>query len=229
MAITRQKMAYAWRHHWASTFGGQKSIENLVLKTALYNISSASYFDLWSFFSNFFSANSHFVHLAETREFSNIYLLSAQNRVKWRHKIRPIAKKSTDFDLIFARDDAKLIGDQVFRYNNKWRSYSRKPRGGVTDPTPPGGGGLSLYINRLVSQRAIRSFFFREDLAESGRNGTGIVIPLMCRGSMRNGLCRRGLLLNRSPENTFLPKNLNFSATNIVFFYAIASRSAHFF
>ena len=25
-------------------------------------------------------------------EFLNIYLLSAQNRVKWRHKIRPIAK-----------------------------------------------------------------------------------------------------------------------------------------
>ena len=35
----------------------------------------------------------------------------------------------------------------------------------------------------------------------------------------------------RSPENTFLPKNLSFSATNVVFivFTAIAIRSAHFF
>ena len=73
-------------------------------------------------------------------EFSNIYLLSAQNRVKWRHKIRPIAKKILPILIFFARDDAKLMPGEVCqvscRYSNKWRSYSRKTEGG-SDPTPP--------------------------------------------------------------------------------------------
>ena len=37
-------------------------------------------------------------------EFSNIYLSSTQNRVKWRHKIRPIEEKNpADFDLLCVR------------------------------------------------------------------------------------------------------------------------------
>ena len=80
-------------------------------------------------------------------EFSNIYLLSAQNRVKWRHKIQPIAKNFRPILIFFARDDAKLMPGEVCqvscRYSNKWRSYSRKTEGGGSDPTPPpGGGGL---------------------------------------------------------------------------------------
>ena len=74
-------------------------------------------------------------------EFSNIYLLSAQNRVKWRHKIRPIAKHFRPILIFFARDDAKLMPGEVCqvscRYSNKWRSYSRKTEGGGSDPTPP--------------------------------------------------------------------------------------------
>ena len=75
-------------------------------------------------------------------EFSNIYLLSAQNRVKWRHKIRPIAKNFRPILIFFARDDAKLMPGEVCqvscRYNKKWRSYSRKTEGGVgSDPPPP--------------------------------------------------------------------------------------------
>ena len=50
---------------------------------------------------------------------------------------------------------------------------------------------LSLYINRFVSRRATRSFF-REALAQSGAKRQGGSYPL-CRGRMRNGLCRRGL------------------------------------
>ena len=46
-------------------------------------------------------------------EFSNIYLLSAQNRVKWRHKIRPIAKNFRPILIFFARDDAKLMPGEV--------------------------------------------------------------------------------------------------------------------
>ena len=73
-------------------------------------------------------------------EFSNIYLLSAQNRVKWRHKSRPIAKNFRPILILFARDDAKLMPGEVCqvscRYSNKWRSYSRKTEGG-SDPTPP--------------------------------------------------------------------------------------------
>ena len=79
-------------------------------------------------------------------EFSNIYLLSAKNRVKWRHKIRPIAKNFRPILIFFARDDAKLMPGEVCqvscRYSNKWRSYSRKTEGGVGSDPPPGGGGL---------------------------------------------------------------------------------------
>ena len=80
-------------------------------------------------------------------EFSNIYLLSAQNRVKWRHKIQPIAKKFRPILIFFARDDAKLMPGEVCqvscRYSNKWRSYFRKTEGGVGSDPPPGGGGLT--------------------------------------------------------------------------------------
>ena len=84
-------------------------------------------------------------------EFSNIYLLSAQNRVKWRHKSRPIAKNFRPISIFFARDDAKLMPGEVCqvscRYSNKWRSYSRKTEGGGgSDPTPPGGGGLKVQF-----------------------------------------------------------------------------------
>ena len=82
-------------------------------------------------------------------EFSNIYLLSAQNRGKWHHKIRPTAKNFRPILIFFARDDAKLMPGEVCqvscRYSNKWRSYSRKTEGG-SDPTPPGGGGLSHQL-----------------------------------------------------------------------------------
>ena len=74
-------------------------------------------------------------------EFSNIYLLSAQNRVKWRHKIRPIAKNFRPILIFFAQDDAKLMPGEVCqvscRYSNKWISYSGKTEGGGSDPTPP--------------------------------------------------------------------------------------------
>ena len=60
-------------------------------------------------------------------DFSNIYLLSAQNRVKWRYKIRTIAKKKIRPILIFfARDDAKFMPKEVCqvscRYSNKFLS-----------------------------------------------------------------------------------------------------------
>ena len=78
-------------------------------------------------------------------EFSNIYLLSAQNRVKWRHKIRPIAKNFRPILIFFARD-VKLMPGEVCqvscRYSNKWRSYFGKTEGVGSDP--PGGGGLTL-------------------------------------------------------------------------------------
>ena len=87
-------------------------------------------------------------------EFSNIYLLSAQYRVKWRHKIRPIAKHFRPILIFFARDDAKLMPGEVCqvscRYSNKWRSYSRKTEGG-SDPTPPGGGGLRAQTHPPVA------------------------------------------------------------------------------
>ena len=94
-------------------------------------------------------------------EFSNIYLLSAQNRVKWRHKIRPIAKKIRPILIFFARDVAKLMPGEVCqvscRYSNKW-SYSGKTEGG-SDPTPPppGGGGLK-GLSHLVQSCLLRVY-----------------------------------------------------------------------
>ena len=74
-------------------------------------------------------------------EFWNIYLLSAQNRGKWRHKIRPIAKNFWSILIFFARDDAKLMPGEVCqvscRYSNKWRSYSGKTEGGGGRIRPP--------------------------------------------------------------------------------------------
>ena len=86
-------------------------------------------------------------------EFSNIYLFSAQNRVKWRHKIRPIAKNLRPILIFFARDDAKLMPGEVCQvscwYSNKWRSYSGKTEGGDRI-RPPGGGGLIDISQKLV-------------------------------------------------------------------------------
>ena len=58
---------------------------------------------------------------------------------------------------------------------------------------------LSLYTNLFVSRRATRLVFFREALAQSGakRHGGRTPGPL-CRGRMRNGLCRRGCEQNRA-------------------------------
>ena len=85
-------------------------------------------------------------------EFWNIYLFSAQNRGKWRHKIRPIAKNFRSILIFFARDDAKLMPGEVCQvscwYSNKRKKLFRKNRGGGSDPTPPplpGGGGLILH------------------------------------------------------------------------------------
>ena len=67
--------------------------------------------------------------------------------MKWRHKIRPIAKKIRPILIFFARDDAKLMPGEVCQVScwcsNKWRSYSGKTEGGRIRP-PPGGGGLTL-------------------------------------------------------------------------------------
>ena len=69
--------------------------------------------------------------------------------MKWRHKIRPIAKNGRPILIFFARDDAKLMPGEVCqvscRYSNKRRSYSGKTEGG-SNPTPPGGGGLTRAV-----------------------------------------------------------------------------------
>ena len=72
-------------------------------------------------------------------EFSNIYLLSAQNRVKWRHKIWPIAKKiPADFFLHETTPNwcpercAKFHVDTVINEE----VIPEKPRGGRIRPPP---------------------------------------------------------------------------------------------
>ena len=56
-------------------------------------------------------------------------------------------------------------------------------------------GTLSLYTNLFVSRRATRSFFPRSSSSIRGETARGSYQPpLLCRGRMRNGLCRRGLM-----------------------------------
>ena len=56
---------------------------------------------------------------------------------------------------------------------------------------------LSLYINLFVSRRATRSFFPRSSSSIRGETARGgRTNPPLCRGRMRNGLCRRGLTLS---------------------------------
>ena len=66
---------------------------------------------------------------------------SAPNRVKWRHKIRPIAKNVRPILIFFARDDAKLMPGEVCqvscRYSNKCKKLFRKNRGGGVGFDPP--------------------------------------------------------------------------------------------
>ena len=55
---------------------------------------------------------------------------------------------------------------------------------------------LSLYINLFVSRQATRSFFPRSSSSIRDETARGVVPtppPPLCRGRMRNGLCRRGL------------------------------------
>ena len=55
---------------------------------------------------------------------------------------------------------------------------------------------LSVYINLFVSRRATCSFFPRSSSSIRGETARGVVPPPLCRGRMRNGLCRRGLRNN---------------------------------
>ena len=54
---------------------------------------------------------------------------------------------------------------------------------------------LSWYINLFVSRRATRSFFPRSSssIRVKRQGGSYQPPPPLCRGKMRNGLCRRGL------------------------------------
>ena len=75
-------------------------------------------------------------------EFSNIYLLSAQNRVKWRHKIRPIAKNSGRFWFFLHETTPNWCPERCAKFHvdtvvNE-EVIPEKPRGGVgSDPPPP--------------------------------------------------------------------------------------------
>ena len=71
-------------------------------------------------------------------EFSNIYLLSAQSRVKWRHNIRPITNKFRPILIFVTWEDVKLMLGEICevscQYSKRRRSFQGKPRG--SDPTP---------------------------------------------------------------------------------------------
>ena len=81
---------------------------------------------------------------------------------------------------------SKVIGDHGFRHFSALDLTSEVTGWPRT---------LSLYINLFVSRRATRSFFPRSSSSirsETARGG-GRTNPPLCRGRMRNGLCRRGL------------------------------------
>ena len=78
---------------------------------------------------------------------------------------------------------------------------------------------LSLYINLFVSRRATRSFFPRSSSSIRGETSRGgrTPPPPLCRGRMRNGLCRRGLtydvITGGMPGGKYVPWHI--SACNL--------------
>ena len=82
---------------------------------------------------------------------------------------------------------SKVIGDHGFRHFSALDLTSEVTGWPRT---------VSLYINLFVSRRATRSFFPRSSTSirgETARGGRTNPPPPLCRGRMRNGLCRRGL------------------------------------
>ena len=82
---------------------------------------------------------------------------------------------------------SKVIGDHGFRHFSALDLTSEVTGWPRT---------LSLYIHLFVSRRATRSFFPRSSSSirgETARGGRTNPPTPLCRGRMRNGLCRRGL------------------------------------
>ena len=87
-------------------------------------------------------------------EFSNIYLLSAQNRVKWRHKIGPIANNSGRIWFSLHETTPNRCPERCAKFNvdtviNE-EVIPEKPRGGRIRPprrwrVKTGWGGPKLY------------------------------------------------------------------------------------
>ena len=84
----------------------------------------------------------------------------------------------------------KVIGDHVFP-----SLFGTWPASEVTGWPRP----LSLYIDRFVTRRATRSFFSRSFSSIKVKRHGGSYQPPLCRGRMRNGLCRRGSSLDYVP------------------------------
>ena len=71
-------------------------------------------------------------------EFSNIYLLSAQSRVYWRHKFGSIAKKNRSIlNFLYEKTPywcSERLCQVSCRYSKRWRSYSGKTLGVWSEP-----------------------------------------------------------------------------------------------
>ena len=113
----------------------------------------------------------------------------APNNYPWafkNHRIVFYSSHGTRWTLKFCSSSVrgKVIGDHGFRYFSALDLTSEVTSWPRT---------LSLYINSS-SRGELHARFFRETLAQSGakRQGESYQPPL-CRGRMRNGLCRRGL------------------------------------
>ena len=93
---------------------------------------------------------------------------------------------------------SKVIGDHGFRHFSALDLTSEVTGWPRT---------LSLYINLFVSRRATRSFFPRSSSSIRGETARGgsYQPPPLCRGRMRNGLCRRGLTRARPGGGTYVP------------------------
>ena len=96
------------------------------------------------------------------------------------------SSKGTRWTLKFCSSSlrSKVIGDHGFRHFSALDLTSEVTRWPRT---------LSLYINLFVSRGATRSFFSRSSSSIRGETARGSYQPPLCRGRMRNGMCRRGL------------------------------------
>ena len=124
--------------------------------------------------------------------------------MQWRHMTRKLFSNFWHLKIIHGHSKTIATCSTLGRWNFalapsevKLSAITGFRHFSALDPTSEVTGWprtLSLYINLFVSWRATCSFFPRSSSSITAETARGWLFqPPLCRGRMRNGLCRRGL------------------------------------